>query len=254
MQYIENKYYLYRHIRLDKNELFYIGIGTKGTKFCYYKTEYSRAFNTNKRNKVWKYIFNKAEIEVEILLESNDYDFIKKKEIEFIKLYGRINLGTGSLTNLTDGGDGSLNRKVSEEQKSNFKNIRKNKYWNSPMSEEGKEALSKSKLGVKRTQETIDKKSLTLFPQWKRDKIIEMILNGNTNQYIAKELKVSSRNVAKIKNKMDLPIKYVVMREDGIKFITEADACRTIGVSKHCIYKCIADGWKCGGYNWIKLN
>ena len=35
----EGKYYLYRHIREDKNEVFYIGIGTKNSK-----VEYKRAF------------------------------------------------------------------------------------------------------------------------------------------------------------------------------------------------------------------
>lgn len=43
------KYYLYRHIRLDKNEPFYIGIGTKGNKI-----------NTNLRsdyiNRGWKQV------------------------------------------------------------------------------------------------------------------------------------------------------------------------------------------------------
>jgi len=46
------KYFLYRHIRLDKNEPFYIGIGTKpnSKKIKGYKTEYSRAFETTKRS------------------------------------------------------------------------------------------------------------------------------------------------------------------------------------------------------------
>jgi len=118
---IENtgKYYLYRHIRLDKNEPFYIGIGTKPNKrYGVISTEYRRAFEKDRSN-LWKKIYNKTEekYEVEILLESDDYEFIKQKEIEFIALYGRINNKTGILANLTDGGEGVLGYIMSEESK-----------------------------------------------------------------------------------------------------------------------------------------
>lgn len=103
------KYYLYRHIRLDKNEPFYIGIGKKNKDSIY-----KRAFTSFHRNKFWKRIVAKTDYEVEILLESNDYQFIKEKEKEFVKLYGRRDLGLGTLCNLTDGGDGTLNYKPSK--------------------------------------------------------------------------------------------------------------------------------------------
>lgn len=102
------KYYLYRHIRIDKNEPFYIGIGTKRrSKEIYgYRSEYSRAYSKHDRNIFWKRVVKKAGYRVEILLESDDYDFILQKEREFIGLYGRRNIKTGTLTNLTDGGEG----------------------------------------------------------------------------------------------------------------------------------------------------
>ena len=43
------------------------------------------------------------------MLEDLNKEEAIKKEIEFIKLYGRINLKTGVLANLTDGGEGSQN-------------------------------------------------------------------------------------------------------------------------------------------------
>lgn len=112
------KYYLYRHIRLDKNEPFYIGIGTKSEKGLIKNSAiYRRAYDSEKcRNKVWKDIVRKTQYEVEILIESNDYDFILNKEIEFIKIYGRINNGTGVLSNLTDGGEGTLGTIYSKER------------------------------------------------------------------------------------------------------------------------------------------
>ena len=49
------------------------------------------------------------------MFENIDYNFAKEKEKEFIKLYGRIDNNTGSLCNMTDGGDGALNQFQSEE-------------------------------------------------------------------------------------------------------------------------------------------
>lgn len=109
----DGKFYLYRHIRPDKNEPFYIGIGTKNSKHCgSYKHLYQRAYNKEGRNKIWKDILKKndGQFKVDILLETNIYSVIKAKEIEFIALYGRKDLGTGTLANLTDGGDGQSGR------------------------------------------------------------------------------------------------------------------------------------------------
>lgn len=102
----KGKFYLYRHIRCDKNIPFYIGVGTKPTKnFTSLKTEYSRAFTIHKENSIWNNITKKTKWKVEILLESDDYAFVLQKEEEFIALYGRKNLKTGILSNLTNGGE-----------------------------------------------------------------------------------------------------------------------------------------------------
>lgn len=100
------KYYLYRHIRLDKNEVFYIGIGTKSGKFSSYKTEYRRAFCSDKRTEYWKRITEKCDYRIEIIFEADTADEIKKKEIEFIALYKRVQ-DEGTLCNFTLGGDGT---------------------------------------------------------------------------------------------------------------------------------------------------
>jgi hypothetical protein len=119
------RHYLYRHIRLDKNEPFYIGIGTKKDKlFSSVEIEYHRAYSKfRKDSRIWNFIQAKTKYEVEILFES-DYEFIKEKEKEFISLYGRIDLKTGTLSNMTDGGDGTLGWIPSEE---NLDNLRKSK-------------------------------------------------------------------------------------------------------------------------------
>jgi hypothetical protein len=101
--------YLYRHIRLDKNEPFYIGIGTD--------IEYKRAYNFYNRSNHWKNIINKTQYEVEILLDDLTWEEACQKEIEFITLYGRKDLNKGTLVNLTDGGEGFLGYKHTQNAK-----------------------------------------------------------------------------------------------------------------------------------------
>ena len=98
---------VYRHIRLDKNEPFYIGIG-RNEKRAYQK-------GNKRRSKFWQSITCKTEYRVEILFNNVSWDFAKEKEKEFIALYGRIDKKTGCLCNMTDGGDGALGQLHSEK-------------------------------------------------------------------------------------------------------------------------------------------
>lgn len=91
--------YVYRHIRLDTNQVFYIGIGSSP----YYK----RAKSKLDRNDFWKRIVNKTDYKIEILFDELTKEEAIEKEIEFIALYGRSNLGKGTLCNLINGGEGT---------------------------------------------------------------------------------------------------------------------------------------------------
>ena len=95
--------YVYRHIRLDKNEPFYIGIGSD--------EKYRRAYQKINRNKHWRNVVSKTDYEVEILMDGLTWEQACEKEKEFISLYGRKDLNIGTLVNLTDGGDGVLGTK-----------------------------------------------------------------------------------------------------------------------------------------------
>lgn len=159
----EQRYYVYRHIRPDTNEPFYVGRGTKPRSFAVITQEYCRAYDIthSKRSTAWHRVVNKNAscISVEILYECVTKEEAMNKEIEFIKLYGRRDLGKGPLVNLTDGGDGTLGSKHSEETKNK---ISKSHIGIRP-SEETRKKLSLSKkglqtrLGAKLTQETKDK-------------------------------------------------------------------------------------------------
>lgn len=106
-----NNWYVYRHIRLDKDEPFYIGIGNK--------VNYARAHekDPSKRNIIWNRIVSKSSYEVDIIFDGLTKNEASEKEKEFITLYGRIDLETGCLCNMTDGGDGIWNCIRSEETK-----------------------------------------------------------------------------------------------------------------------------------------
>ena len=134
--------YLYRHIRLDKNISFYIGIGID--------SNYYRANSKKSRNDHWNKIANKTDYEVEILFEHDDYNFIKEKEIEFIKLYGRSDLKLGTLCNLTDGGEGCLGLVHSDESKLKMSIPNKGKI----ISEEQKRKVSEFHKGKVTSKET----------------------------------------------------------------------------------------------------
>jgi len=137
-------YVVYRHIRLDKNQPFYIGIGNE-----------KRAYSKHGRSNFWKRIVEKTDYEVEILFENLTSEQAKEKEIEFIKLYGRVDNKTGILCNMTDGGDGIINPSphVREERRKRFtknKFALGNKYnLGRRQTEETKLKISQSKKGCK---------------------------------------------------------------------------------------------------------
>ena len=151
---------VYRHIRLDKNEPFYIGIG-KNINRAYEKS-------SKKRSRFWQNIVKKTDYEVEILFEDIEYDFAKEKEKEFISLYGRIDNNTGILCNMTDGGDGALNQYQSEETKiKRAKSItgEKNGMYGKTHSDELKEYWSKYRVGANhpKAKKVINKETGEIF-------------------------------------------------------------------------------------------
>ena len=60
------KYYVYQHIREDKNEIFYIGIGTRSEQDLRCNT-YSRAYSKHIDNNIWLKVVAKTKWKFEIL-------------------------------------------------------------------------------------------------------------------------------------------------------------------------------------------
>jgi hypothetical protein len=101
--------YIYKHIRIDKNEVFYIGIGND--------KKYQRAYDKRKRTKLWKNIINKTNYIIEIVEDGLTWEDACEGETKWIKHYGRKDLNEGSLVNMTDGGDGTLGLIHTDETK-----------------------------------------------------------------------------------------------------------------------------------------
>ncbi len=136
--------YVYRHIRLDKNEPFYIGI-------CKHDDPYFKRAGSKTRNSIWKKIVSKTDYEVEILFSNIDIDFAKNKEIEFIDLYGRICCGTGTLANIGGGGEPMYDppEYLRDALRERTKGER-NPFYGKKHSEETRRKISEMQLGQKR--------------------------------------------------------------------------------------------------------
>lgn len=113
--------YVYLHKRLDKDEVFYVGIGKN----------VERAYQSSKtrRNKIWLDIVSKTDYEIEIVASDLSWDEACKIEMELIKKYGRKDKSTGVLANMTDGGDGSLNRTSWNKGLSGYVGFNKGHRW-----------------------------------------------------------------------------------------------------------------------------
>lgn len=129
----EGSYCVYKHVRLDNNEVFYIGIGNK-----------HRPYNTTHRNKWWKKISKKTNHDVFVLCDNLTKEEACEIERYLIKFYGRKDLGLGTLCNMTDGGEGPFGIKRSKETKDKIRNHNLNKV----LSDETKNKISLSKKGI----------------------------------------------------------------------------------------------------------
>jgi hypothetical protein len=97
---------VYQHRRVGTNDVFYIGIGM---------TE-KRAASHGVRNKMWHNVVQKAGgFEYDIIHHSLSWKEACAEERNLIAEYGRRDLNTGILVNMTNGGDGLSGYKPTEE-------------------------------------------------------------------------------------------------------------------------------------------
>lgn len=163
---------VYRHIRLDKNEPFYIGIGA----------ETSRAFEVTKgRNTYWKNVISKTDYEVQILFDDLTWDEACEKEKEFITLYGRKDLGTGTLVNMTDGGEGTFGAIPWNKGLVGFGDFNKGRNHN----DDTKEKISQKNKGRKLSEE--HKKLINPLGRKLSDETKNKISTSNKGRIVSEE-------------------------------------------------------------------
>ena len=90
---------VYLHRNPKTKEVFYVGIGVE-----------TRAKDFSKRSIFWSNYRNKYGVEVDIIKKGLSSKEAQGIEVELIKKYGRRDLGTGSLVNLSHGGEGIVPR------------------------------------------------------------------------------------------------------------------------------------------------
>jgi hypothetical protein len=208
--------YVYRHIRIDKNQPFYIGVGFGED------INYNRAYSSKNRNQHWHHIVNKTTYEVEIMLDNLTDQGAISKEIEFIKLYGKSSKG-GTLCNIADGGQGGcLGEEVNQ--------LRSMALMGHKLSEETKEKIRQKAIGRK-------------IPQSTRRKMSETHKQLNTGHW----LKSDGHHNGNAKK--------VYQYDKSGNFIQEweciAYAVKELGINKSCISEVIKGKQKtAGGYIW----
>lgn len=191
--------YVYKHIRLDTNQPFYIGIGNN----------IKRAYCKSRRSKHWINIANKHGYKVEILHENISWDEAKEKEKEYIKLYGRIDNNTGILVNFTDGGEGLLGYVFSQEQlqkkSDNVKgeknpmfgmNGEKNHMYGKTHTEEARKKISEKLKGKKYNEDRIEQMRISfsgeknpMFGKNHTEETKKIISEKNTGKTMSEESK-----------------------------------------------------------------
>lgn len=213
-------YYLYRHVRKDKNTPFYIGIGTKPLIYNTRKQEYSRAYSKQKRNTHWTNIVNKTDYIIEILYESSSQEEIINKEIEFINLYYDI------LCNKTSGGFGITSYNHTNKSKqliSLFSKTRvRKKGYNIKHSKEGLENIRKAQTNKIMSEETKRK--------------IGNYMKGN-NRGVGH--KVSKNHIEIIKKTHSKPL-IAFNNNEVLKFKSNKEACEYFNITNSGgILRCI---------------
>jgi group I intron endonuclease len=169
---MDDVWYVYRHRRLDSNTIFYVGIG-KASRFF-------RAYSKAQRSKWWKSVINICNYEVEILAKNLTKTDACELECFLIKEYGRKDLKLGTLVNMTDGGDGGLGKKHSEETRLKISTSNKGKKgmlgeenpsWRKKKNPNSLIKQSLTMKGRVRSEASKEKQSKTLVEQYKLGKV-----------------------------------------------------------------------------------
>jgi len=162
---MKDKFYLYFLRRPDRDDPFepgrgcpfYVGKGSNGRKGDHRKAAKrlldkggTKSRKINIIHKLWK---RDLDFEEDIILEDLTENEANEYEIEAISAYGRLDLKTGCLANMTNGGEGTSGAVMSDEAKKKLSDARVGRFGgeNNPMYGKTRPDLAKrNKLGLNR--------------------------------------------------------------------------------------------------------
>jgi hypothetical protein len=147
----EKKYYVYEYVDPITNLPFYIGKG-QADRYIYHLKNLNDKTNPHKVNKIKKLLNEGLEPIINLiktgLTETQSFEL----ERNLIGKYGRIDLGTGCLVNLSDGGEGQSGWVPTEEYRLNMSKStsgNKNGMYGKTHSEETKNKIREKSIGRK---------------------------------------------------------------------------------------------------------
>jgi len=206
---------VYKHLRKDTNEIFYIGIGS----------DIDRITSRHHRNPLWLNIVNKVGYDYEIIEDNLSWEAACELEKKLIMEYGRRDNNTGILVNMTDGGEGTpgIVRIISEETKQKISNTLRGNTLSTEtkkkisealkgkiVSEETRMKLSKANKGQNqnRSDEEYEKWRKSMIGVKKSEEAIKNIKRGNVGKNVGRvrseETKKKISDTLKNKVKKDL--------------------------------------------------
>jgi len=110
--------FVYKKLKFDY-EPFYVGLGHDNRKFSHFdEAKRKKKKNSHKLNKIRKIIREGYKPIIEVFKGKLSFEGAIEQEIKLIKKIGRRNIGTGPLTNMTDGGEGMIGYKHDKKTKS----------------------------------------------------------------------------------------------------------------------------------------
>jgi len=208
--------YVYAHYTPD-GKVFYIGKGSG-----------QRAWKTQHRNKYWHNIVNKYGYQAKILASNLIEGQANAIEQAWIAVYGRRDLGTGCLVNMTDGGEGKTGARHTAEAKTKMSIAKKGKPGHlkgKPKSAETRMKISIAKRGVK--------------------------LSETHRLSIAAGNRARPKVITANMLKRSKPIRCV---ETGVEYKSIREAARLTGLAYPAIQQCIKGSLKTtGGLRWEEV-
>lgn len=156
-------YYVYEYLRED-NTPYYIGKGRKNRAF----TKQGHTVSPPPKDRI------------KFVKENLTEEQAKQLEIELIAKYGRKDLGTGILRNMTNGGEGSSGRVATKQMIEKLKQARANQIT----SEETREKMRRAHTGRIHSEETKQKMSESAKGRSKSLETISKIKEARKKQVI----------------------------------------------------------------------